>query len=486
MIRLRWSGLALGFLLVAACRPAATEQSTAVGAEPPAPPAPPPSPVPAPVPASIAVSSGDNQVGDPGDTLDVPVVFTVLDAQSHPVPGVAVQLTLPLGGGTVPLGTLKTDANGTVTTIWVMGTSGGQQTLEADITPALSATAHATTCDADDCYPPEVVSSTLAGASLLSLATYEGSGQSVHPDVVRGHGTSAGWWLAITPYPGGNSAYENPSIYHSSDAMSWNAPPAVTNPLVAPGSGYNSDPDIVLDTSHTLWLYYRSVIGQQNIISVIHSADGVTWDAPTQVIAVPNHQLVSPAVVRGAPDAPWQMWSVNSGPMGCTATNTTVERRTSNDGLSWSAPATVKLTQPGRAIWHIDVEWVPALAEYWAVYNTYAIGTSCTTDALYIARSSDGVNWKVYPSPIARAGVTDAFQSIVYRSTFVTDSRASRITLWISGAAYRGNAYVWQTATVTLHTADLFTIASTPSTALRADPSRAALPYPEPDLPTGP
>src|ERR1019366_5595230 len=122
---------------------------------------------------------------------------------------------------------------------------------------------------------------------------------------------------------------------------------------------------------------YRSVVNSRNIIKVIQSADGLHWGTPTDVVNVPSHEAVSPAVIRGAPQAPWQMWSVNSGGAGCSAPITTIERRTSADGLNWSAPATVALAQPGQSIWHFDVQWIPARAEYWALYNTYPAGATC-------------------------------------------------------------------------------------------------------------
>ena len=134
---------------------------------------------------------------------------------------------------------------------------------------------------------------------------------------------------------------------------------------------------------------------------------------------------------------------------GLFGSGTTVERRSSPDGLNWSGPQTVELVQPGRAIWHIDVQWIPARAEYWALYNTYAVGTSCATDALYLARSPDGLRWTVYPSPIARAGLIDAFKHLIYKSTFMVDPKATRVTLWMSGASYIFNVgYDWRTATV--------------------------------------
>lgn len=457
---------ATSLLLFAACRPDA------------------PTTPPSPVPSAVAVIGGDQQQADPQDVLPDPVVFKVTDADGRPMKGVAVQFAVPIGGGSVPSLTKVSDSIGVVSTSWTVGALGGVQSLEARVNGVLMATATATTCDPTECFPPENLSSTLSDATLLTLATYDSSGQAVHPDVVRGHGNATGFWLAITPYPGGNAKFENPSLFHSKDAKTWVVPPGITNPVALPDSdAYLSDPALVVNTDQRLWLYFRSVVHSQNIIKLIRSGDGLHWDGATDVVSVPSHQLVSPTVVRGAPHAPWQMWSVNAGPQGCSAPVTTIERRTSGDGLNWSAPSTVDVVQPGQAIWHIDVQWIPARSEYWALYNTYPAGTSCVTNKLYLARSADGVKWTTYPAPIAMAGVISAFKHLIYRSTFMTNPKATNVTLWMSGAVYgQQTGYVWQTATVTTSVADLLAIASSPAATLRVAPFFGSLPPPERDV----
>ena len=152
---------------------------------------------------------------------------------------------------------------------------------------------------------------------LASLDTYDGSGQAVHPDAVV---TPAGWggWrshLVVTPYPGGDAAFENPSIYVDigESAPDWRVPIGVSNPLVHPDvSAYLSDPDQLYDpATNEIWLYYRQVTSVNQIL-LIRSTDGVQWSTPVVVVTVPNHFAISPTVVRrGAGD--WLMWTVNGG-----------------------------------------------------------------------------------------------------------------------------------------------------------------------------
>ncbi len=436
-------------------------------------------------PGSITVTAGDAQLADIHDLLPMPIRFAVTDNKGRPVPSVPVTFVVTLGDGSVPLSQQTTDADGIVETKWTMGSMGGVQELEARTSSGLVASATATTCVPGDCFPESRIDGPLNAATLLTLATYDSSGQTVHPDIVHGHGAVSGYWLAITPYPGGNFMYENPSIFRSSDTEQWDVPPGVTNPLAGPSgvTGFLSDPDIVFNPSdQRLWMYYRSYTSAENTISVIHSSNGSTWDTPTIVLSAPAHQVVSPSIVRIGPGAPWEMWAVNAGPAGCTATSTTVERRTSNDGLSWSSAATTDLVQHGQVIWHIDVEWIPGRAEYWAVYNTFVSGDNCATQSLYLARSADGVHWITSPSPIARAGLVDGFADVIYRSTFLTNSKGTRVLMVMSGAKYlQGVGYVWRTGTVSISTDALLAIAAAPAPSLSRTPHRT-LPPPEADV----
>ena len=322
----------------------------------------------------------------------------------------------------------------------------------------------------------------------VELQTYDGSGQVVHPDVAATMGFARyPLWLAITPYPAGNAAYENPSLYRSLNHQFWGPPSGLINPVVRPAGGYLSDPDLVFDAARQrLWLYYRQVVGGKNVVLLTRSDNGVTWDAPVEIVSAPSHQIISPAVVRGAPGAPWLMWAVNSGASGCLAASTSVERRTSTDGVHWSAATATDLAQPGQVIWHLDVQWIPAWDEYWAIYNTYREGGTCVTGALYLARSADGIHWTSYPAPVLARGVTAAFRDVIYRSTFAVDGDGESVAFWFSGARYEGGAYEWRAATQVRRVVDLLTAVEQPP--LEQIPDAAPnLPPPEmADMPAQP
>ena len=147
----------------------------------------------------------------------------------------------------------------------------------------------------------------------LIFSTYDGSGQVVHPDYAT---TPADAFdlprhLAITPYPFGNAAFENPSFFESRRRDTWQRPAGGPDPVVLPAAGYLSDPDLVYVADRgELWLYYRQVTSD-NIVQLVRTSDGRTWSAAMEVVRAPNHQIVSPSVVRRE-SGDWWMFAVNS------------------------------------------------------------------------------------------------------------------------------------------------------------------------------
>lgn len=280
----------------------------------------------------------------------------------------------------------------------------------------------------------------------LVVPTYEGSGQAVHPDVVRFAAPWNGWeyWMALTPFPNGTGSFENPSLAVSHDGLRWQVPAGVTNPLVkTPGKmGYNSDPDLSYDAANgRLVLLYREVSATQNLIRSTTSTDGVHWSKPVLMFQRPNHSMVSPTMTFGSAGTP-VLWYVDAGPKKCAERTTHVM---SQQGLvstalapatperGWSAPKG-NLKQPGKNIWHMDATWIPERKEYWAVYVAYP-GYNCFGQDLYFARSSDGSTWTTYAIPFLRHEESAWTANTLYRASVMYDASRDAIQFFISGAA---------------------------------------------------
>jgi hypothetical protein len=408
------------------------------------------------VPAALQEVSGNGQSALPGTELSRPLVARVLDGDARPMHGVRVRWRATTGAIT-PHESVS-DAGGDARAVWRVGATSGVQRVfaEADGVGAIEFVAFV---------DPGVLPDRVPLRPIV-LETYDGSGQAVHPDILVAPfgGLDDQPRLAITPYPRGNANFENPSLFTGSGRYGWTVPPGVINPIVRPSGGYLSDPDLVWDPdARELRLYYRHVTSANHIL-LVTSHDGVAFSRPRNVLTGPNHTIVSPTIVRRSGEE-WLMWSVNSGPIGCGASSTSVELRRSRDGVSWSAPSAVALSQPGVFPWHIEVQWIEALGEYWALFNGKVRG-SCTTDALYIATSADGMTWRTYRSPVLSAGVIPELADVVYRATFAYDAERDLVALWHSGARYQGGTYEWRAAYERRTRSELFTTVNTADPAL--------------------
>jgi hypothetical protein len=315
----------------------------------------------------------------------------------------------------------------------------------------------------------------LSDVHLLVLETFDGSGQAVHPDAAA---TPLAWGnseigLFATPYPGGNASFENPSLYTRQSLLDWRVPQGVVNPIERPVEGYLSDPDEIFNPeTNEVWLYYRGV-STENQIFLVRGNAPASWSSPALVASGINHTIVSPTVVRRGP-GDWMMWSVNSGTTGCSGNSTTVELRNSADGINWSAPVTTDLSESNLFAWHIDVEWIPARSEFWAIYNVKVSG-SCTTSALHFARSIDGVHWSIQPGAVLARGAIPAFADIVYRASLLYDESSGTVTLWYSGARFEKGGYIWRIATERMTVPNFIERVSTPGNAVTT-PSETTAP----------
>jgi len=280
----------------------------------------------------------------------------------------------------------------------------------------------------------------LLSPTLLQTATYDGSGEIVHPDAVvfpeRWNGRR--YWVSATPYPIGNAKFENPSIYQGYTSRQMSVPAGAHNPLVLPGAlgGYLSDPDMLYDPDRNeLRMYYRQTVESADLLYLITSQDGVQWSTPQQVLTGARYGLISPSIVRESASA-WRMWSVSAVAQGCYSLieEMSLTQRRSADGVTWGEAAPVNLRVPGRVPWHLDVQFVPAKQEYWALIAAYPEGLTCSQTAIYFARSTDGTDWTVAPNPLLGPNEFGPMNDLVYRSTFHYHEASDAVTVWFSGA----------------------------------------------------
>ena len=154
----------------------------------------------------------------------------------------------------------------------------------------------------------------------VALSTYVGNNQIVHPKVLYFPNKFGGYryWMAYTPYPFANDAYENPCVAYSNDGYNWlniNG-----NPLDDPnGNGYNSDSHLVyVESTGTLEIWYRHVTDYKTtpVSEIIYrqtTTDGVNWTEKEIVINNDSGdyaRYLSPSVIHDGDK--YKVWVVNS------------------------------------------------------------------------------------------------------------------------------------------------------------------------------
>jgi len=276
-------------------------------------------------------------------------------------------------------------------------------------------------------------------SSPLDLPTYDGSGQSVHPDVVYfpdgWHGHK--YWMVMTPYPFDSDSWENPSILVSDDGLSWSAPDGLSNPIApGPSCDHNSDPDVVYNPrADELYVYFTEQLRADrcpdqnaNSLRLVTSADGVNWSAPKTVMSWEldtDPLYLSPAVVYT--DGVFRLWMASSAGG--------VVYATSQDGLVWSPLETLDVTP---VPWHLDVSFVDG------EYVMLLVDSPVADARLMAAMSRDGLKWSTRNDPILAPG--DGWDdNRIYRSTLVFDEPSRLVKLWYSARSGAGQWHVGYT-----------------------------------------
>lgn len=264
--------------------------------------------------------------------------------------------------------------------------------------------------------------------TYLTTPTYDGSDQTVHPDVYYNpngwHGYQ--YWMVMTPFPGSDPALENPSILVSAEGQTWGVPAGLTNPIEpAPATGHYADTDILEGLDGRMWIFFNNGSSR---VWVKSSADGITWSDKTQILYSAEEYFLSPAVI--VQDSVYVMYYID-----LLANPNELKRRTATqpDG-TWSAPTIMSVTgtPPDKDLWHLDV--VKFDDEYHGFINFCTSETSGGGSLLYFAGSEDGLDWKANPVPIIDKAGTGWDNANIYRASAVILDKgyARSYALWYS------------------------------------------------------
>lgn len=223
----------------------------------------------------------------------------------------------------------------------------------------------------------------------ILIRTYDGLGQTVHPDVIKAEGL---YVMAVNPYPFSDECYENPCIYISDNSMEFE--PIGRNPVFFPTSlaprTHLSDPAICLK-DQTYYLFFREcryfAASDQNrtIIYRSSSLDLVNWSKPEEFV---NTQLdiISPSVIFDGSNM--LVYYV-----GTESNKTCLARFSESEGFENSKILSVHRIPPNYMIWHIDV-----VQKEGVFIGLFALSQGLggkDTDRLFLAISHDGYSWEL-------------------------------------------------------------------------------------------
>lgn len=261
----------------------------------------------------------------------------------------------------------------------------------------------------------------------LVTPTYDGTGNTVHPDVVdfRLHGL-AHWngfrfWMAHTPFWISDYGRENPSLIASHDGVTWETPPGLTNPVYpAPAEYWNSDTDLSYnpDTGELAMIFRTYAEGiHQHMLA--RSTNGTTWSFTRLAGWSAPEESLSPAMVRMT-DGTWALWGLGVG------AGRTLRRWTAAtpDG-TWIGP-TVCTGLPISS-WHLDVCRIGS--KLYMIIDEGAEGNRLNT---YAASSVDGgLTWTRNPTPVITVGSGGWDDHDLYRATIQPQGQVMRT--WYGG-----------------------------------------------------
>lgn len=265
----------------------------------------------------------------------------------------------------------------------------------------------------------------------ISLPTYDGSGQSVHPDIFFDESVQR-FVMAYTPYPHTNDKFENPCIALSDDGIHFYEERAGINPLVpAPQKDHNDDPDISLrDGIYTL-LYLETLRPERQNLVALQSRDRLSW-AKRILHTEPfdgggERFMLSPSVLYHG--AKCYCYYVNrnyaEGHRLCVVSGGSV------DSLDFSHPAPVQVNglPPEVWPWHVDVIHCADADESMLMFFSSVKKTSGKSGEynLYVAKSNDLYTWNVNPRPLIKncyrssGFVRDDFLYVYFSSNYYAD-----------------------------------------------------------------
>lgn len=255
---------------------------------------------------------------------------------------------------------------------------------------------------------------------LLKIYNAYNNFQNIHPKVLYFESAWNGYkfWMAYTPYPGGNTAYENPSIAVSNDGYNWSVPSGLVNPIVEFSGDkliYNSDTHLVYRADLNrleVWWRLANETEKTHTIKRKISTNGITWSDEETLFTggMSGEDNLSPAILHE--NSKYKMFTVTNGSV------KNILYRESTDGVVWSSPTILNIPYNGVTPWHLDV--INDGGKYIFILQGWENGLGNNKSCLYCFESIDLNNFTEVKKILSPSNVMNKFDSEgIYRSSLV-------------------------------------------------------------------
>lgn len=280
----------------------------------------------------------------------------------------------------------------------------------------------------------QIAHTTQAAISIHASTQPDGSAsiitnQVVHPSVVRfpcpWHGYE--WWMAITPYPGSDALYENPSIMVSHNGVNWIENPLIQNPVcpLPAGSINQGDNHLSYDPENDrlVMVYLRRSAGAQEL-RITFCNDGVNWSVPAVISTHPTLIKGSPNLVRFSSPAgviKWRLYYNKATGGGSYAAHFRESLLPNGVAGSWDTVTEVECVHnnlgTGRVHW--DFQMYSLAGGQWMDIAVASVGTEGIGTRPVMGISDDGITFN-YGKPLLRRNIAGSpMDYIVYTTSLV-------------------------------------------------------------------
>ena len=221
----------------------------------------------------------------------------------------------------------------------------------------------------------------------LDIPTYDGSGQAVHPSLLR-RPDSPWFMLAFTPYTDTHDDVENPSVLISDTGLDFYEEKKGINPLVGkPEFDHNDDPDLFFRDGKYCILYLETMRPKVQTLYVLESEDRIYWKKQEvchwDLESTRDFFMLSPKYMEF--EGKEFIFYVNRDAKGGYAIECS--------GLGFTE--TRKVLVPGlkEYPWHIDI--IPSGEAFYMLITTASTLDNNARYSLRIAKSGNLFDWKL-------------------------------------------------------------------------------------------